>query len=118
MGVRSPPAAPRDLRMPAATVSPSGAEWSISDSRDTGRGARARFLENNKVQLMVVRLALVVILLTAIFGGIFGWKYYQQQQAAAQQQAPPPATVAVHTVGLAPWQPELNAIGTLVSANG
>ncbi|MDZ7754250.1 MAG: efflux RND transporter periplasmic adaptor subunit [Gammaproteobacteria bacterium] len=67
---------------------------------------------------MFVRLLLVLALLAAIFGGIFGWKHYQQQQAAAQQQGPPPATVAVHTVGRSPWQPELNAIGTLVSANG
>lgn len=67
---------------------------------------------------MFVRLMSVVLLLAVIFGGIFGWKYYQQQQAAARQQAPPPATVAVHTVGRSPWQPELKAIGTLVSANG
>ncbi len=67
---------------------------------------------------MLVRLLLVIFLLAAIFGGIFGWKLHQQQQAAAQRTAPPPATVAYAAVSETDWQPKLHAIGTLVATKG
>lgn len=68
--------------------------------------------------MLVVRLFIVILLLGAVFGGIFGWKYYQMQQGAAQQGGPPPPTVAIHTVEADDWRPELQAIGTLVAAKG
>ncbi|MEJ2576876.1 MAG: efflux RND transporter periplasmic adaptor subunit [Gammaproteobacteria bacterium] len=67
---------------------------------------------------MLLRLFVVVVLLSAVFGGIFGWKYYQQQQAGARQGPPPPATVAHVTVKETRWQPELKTVGTLVSSSG
>jgi membrane fusion protein (multidrug efflux system) len=67
---------------------------------------------------MFLRLLVVLILLGAVFGGIYFWKDYQQRAAASRQGPPPPATVAVVTAQRAQWQPELRAIGTLVAANG
>ena len=67
---------------------------------------------------MLFRLLFVIVLLAAVFGGIFGWKSYQERQAAAQQGPPPPATVAVVDAQTTNWQPELRAIGTLVAAQG
>jgi len=67
---------------------------------------------------MVLRLFFVIVLLGAVFGGIFGWKYHQQQQAAALQGPPPPAHVAYTEAKTTSWQPELRAIGSLVASNG
>lgn len=68
---------------------------------------------------MILRLFLVLLLLGAVLGGIFGWKYHQgRQMAAAQSGGPPPATVAVSTVREETWQPYLNAVGSLVAVSG
>ncbi len=67
---------------------------------------------------MLLRLLIVVLLLTAILGGIFGWKDYQQRQASSRQVQPPPATVAYTSVRASNWQPKLHAIGTLVATRG
>jgi membrane fusion protein (multidrug efflux system) len=68
---------------------------------------------------MILRLTLVVVLLAAVFGAIFGWKYYVgQQMAAAQSGGPPPATVAVSQVRTERWQPYLDAVGSLVAVAG
>ncbi len=68
---------------------------------------------------MLVRLLLVILLLAAIFGGIFGWKYHQgQQMAAARSGGPPPATVAVSTVQEELWRPYLDAVGSLAAVSG
>lgn len=67
---------------------------------------------------MFLRLIFVIVLLSVILGGIFGWKHLQQQQAAAMQGPPPPASVAFATVQTADWQPKLHAIGTLVATKG
>ena len=43
---------------------------------------------------MIKRLVLVLLLLTAMFGGIFGWKYFSgQKMAAMMAKPPPPATI-------------------------
>jgi membrane fusion protein (multidrug efflux system) len=68
---------------------------------------------------MILRLVIVVMLLTLLFGGIFGWKYRQMQQAQAIASMPPaPATVASAEVRSARWQPYLRAVGTLVASAG
>lgn len=67
---------------------------------------------------MILRLLIVLLLLGAIFGGIFGWKAYQQRMAAAQAGGPPPATVAVSEVRRESWRPYLTSVGSLVAVSG
>jgi len=64
------------------------------------------------------RLFLVLFLLGAVLGGIFGWKFYQQQQQAAGQAGPPPPVVAVSEVKREVWPEYLKAVGSLVAVSG
>jgi membrane fusion protein (multidrug efflux system) len=62
------------------------------------------------------RLLFVVVLLTAIFGGIFYWKAYSGgQMAAMMSQPPPPAVVASAEVAVERWEPYLAAVGSVVA---
>lgn len=68
---------------------------------------------------MIKRLLLAIVALVAIFGGIFGWKYYQFKQFQTMMSRPqPPATIASATAGTEQWQPSLDAVGSLVAAQG
>lgn len=68
---------------------------------------------------MVKRLIIVIVLLVAALGGIFGFKYQQMQQMAAMLSAPrPPAVVAATEVVTEQWQPTLHAVGSVVAVNG
>ena len=68
---------------------------------------------------MIKRLILVLLLLTAMFGGIFGWKYFSAQKMATMMaQPPPPATIASVEVKLEAWQPYLNAVGSVEATQG
>lgn len=68
---------------------------------------------------MIKRLLLTLAALIVVFGGIFGWKYYQlQQMQARMSQPPPPATISSATVTSEQWQPTLDAVGSLVAAQG
>lgn len=68
---------------------------------------------------MIKRLIIVLLLLTVLFGGIFGWKYLQMQKMIEQaSQPPPPATVAAAQVEPAQWQPRLRAVGSLTASQG
>lgn len=68
---------------------------------------------------MLARLILVLLLLGAVFGGIFGWKQYSDQQmAAAQSGGPPPATIAATEVRQQRWQPYLRVVGSLSAVAG
>ena len=64
--------------------------------------------ENNVTK----RFVLVLLLLTVLFGGIFGWKYLQMQQQMTSRGAPPPAVVSTRTVMRENWQPVLKATST------
>ncbi|OGT21005.1 MAG: efflux transporter periplasmic adaptor subunit [Gammaproteobacteria bacterium RBG_16_57_12] len=65
---------------------------------------------------MYKRLAIMIVVLLLIFGGIFGWKAYTGRQMAAQFKAPPPpATVASAEVQAEVWQSSLQAVGSLVA---
>lgn len=60
------------------------------------------------------RLIVALLLLGAIFGGIFGWKYYQQQQAASGGPSGPPSTTVAATAAIAEeWQGRLDTVGSL-----
>lgn len=68
---------------------------------------------------MIKRLILVLLLLTAMFGGIFGWKYFSgQKMAAMMAKPPPPATIASAEVELETWQPYLYAVGSVEATQG
>lgn len=68
---------------------------------------------------MLLRLILVILLLGATFGGIFGWKQHTAaQMAAAQAGGPPPPVVAATTAALEQWQPYLQVVGSLSAVAG
>jgi membrane fusion protein (multidrug efflux system) len=67
---------------------------------------------------MLSRLALVILFLGAILGGIYYLKLRQQQEQAAMAGPPPPPVVAAETVRLEDWQPRLSAVGSLVATQG
>ncbi len=68
---------------------------------------------------MIKRLIFTLLLLTLVFGGIFGWKYRQMQTMASQMSQPqPPATISSTRVQSEVWQPTLEAVGSLVAVQG
>ena len=68
---------------------------------------------------LVFRLFVVLLLLGAIFGGIFYLKYQQGQRMAQMQSAPrPPAAVAATEARAEQWQPSIRSVGSLVAVNG
>ncbi len=67
---------------------------------------------------MIKRLAILLLVLLLVFGGIFGLKFYQLRQMAGKMGAPPPATVASTTVQSEVWPQYLRAVGTLVANQG
>jgi membrane fusion protein (multidrug efflux system) len=67
---------------------------------------------------MIKRLFLLLLTITLIFGGLFGWKYRQIQQATLDRTPPPPPVVAVTTVRQLQWQPYLSAVGSLIATAG
>lgn len=68
---------------------------------------------------MASRLILVVLFLTAVFGGIFGWKYYAaSQMGGAQSGGPPPAVIAAATVAQERWPSEIQVVGSLSAVSG
>jgi len=68
---------------------------------------------------MFMRLFLVAVVLTVIFGGIFGWKQYTAQQKATMLSGgPPPAVVAAARVQRQSWRPHLQVVGSLAAVAG
>jgi membrane fusion protein, multidrug efflux system len=67
---------------------------------------------------MFLRLVLVVVVCTAVFGGIYFWKLEAGRQAAAQGGAPPPAAIAATQVAAEQWQPTLAVVGSLAAVAG
>jgi len=67
---------------------------------------------------MLKRLLLVLLLLGAVLGGVFGWKFHQMRQAALAGGPPPPPVVAVTEVRQDTWQSYLSAVGSLAAVAG
>lgn len=66
-----------------------------------------------------LRLLLTVLVLGAIFGGIFYYKQQQNERMAQRQSAPPPpAVVAAASVETERWQPAIRSVGSLEAING
>jgi membrane fusion protein (multidrug efflux system) len=67
---------------------------------------------------VIKRQVLVLLLLTALFGAIFGWKYLQMQQEMAARGGPPTPVVSTRTVMRESWQPSLKAVGSITPVRG
>ncbi|WP_136067703.1 efflux RND transporter periplasmic adaptor subunit [Modicisalibacter radicis] len=66
-----------------------------------------------------VRMTVVLVLLAAILGGIFGWKFLQMQKMGEQMsQAQPPTPVDSVTLTAEAWRPEIKSVGSLRAING
>lgn len=69
---------------------------------------------------MAKRMIIMLILVSVIFGGIFGFKaftgYMMQKGMAAQ--GPPPQTVSATKASTQEWQPRLEAVGSLKALRG
>lgn len=68
---------------------------------------------------MYLRLFVLILIIAALFGGIFGLRWQQmQRQQAAGPAGPPSAVVASVQVTEQDWQPRLHAVGSLVANQG
>lgn len=78
----------------------------------------AYYHNENSGNNVIKRLVLVLLLLTVLFGAIFGWKYLQMQQQMTSRGASPPAAVSTRTVMRESWQPTLKAVGSITPVRG
>jgi membrane fusion protein (multidrug efflux system) len=67
---------------------------------------------------LIKRLAVVLVFLALVFGGVFGWKYLQMKTQAGANAGPPPAVVSTRRVTSERWQPALEAIGSITPMRG
>ncbi len=67
---------------------------------------------------LIKRLAVVLVFLALVFGGVFGWKYLQMQRQSAASTGPPPAVVSTRRVTSERWQPALESIGSITPTRG
>lgn len=69
---------------------------------------------------MMQRVLILLLVLGAVFGGIFGWKHYKSEQnrIALSSMKPPAATVASTVVSSEKWQSSVPAVGTLSAIQG
>lgn len=69
---------------------------------------------------MKKRMTIAIVALVVVFGGIFGWKAfvgYMTGQYFANFQ-PPPVTVSTAEARVEPWQPRVEAVGSLSAVRG
>ncbi len=68
------------------------------------------------------RRAMIIMLLVVgiLFGGIFGYQMFMRMMIAMFMSSGylPPATVSTMVVHSEPWQPQIEAVGTLLAVNG
>lgn len=68
---------------------------------------------------LAFRFIIVLLLLGAVLGGIFGYKFYQFGQMKAQFSQPqPPAVVSATKVTQEQWLPASKAVGSITAING
>lgn len=69
---------------------------------------------------MKKRMFIMLAVVATFVAAIGGMKFFQIREAMAQQGSfqPPPEAVTTVVVKLEPWQSSINAIGTVVAANG
>lgn len=65
------------------------------------------------------RFFIVILLLGAVLGGIFGYKFHQFGQMEEQMSKPqPPAKISATTVITEQWIPTIKAVGSIEAVNG
>lgn len=65
------------------------------------------------------RFLIVIILLGAVLGGIFGYKFFQFGQMQEQMSQPqPPAKISAVQAQTESWTPQLKAVGSVEAING
>lgn len=69
---------------------------------------------------MFKRLAIAIVLLGLVVGGIVWFKFFRDQMIAQflSGMVPPPVAVNAETVETVTWEPGIDAIGTALSARG
>jgi membrane fusion protein (multidrug efflux system) len=69
---------------------------------------------------MVKRMAIMLVLVAVVFGGIFGFEAFKAKmiEKAMASFANPPQTVSTTAAALQDWQPRLEAVGSLRAVNG
>jgi len=65
-----------------------------------------------------IRFIIVILLLGAILGGIFGYKFYQFGQMKENMGPPPPAQISVVEAESEYWTPAIKAVGSITAVNG
>ncbi|MEX0382502.1 efflux RND transporter periplasmic adaptor subunit [Spiribacter sp. 1M153] len=63
-----------------------------------------------------IRLLIALLLLSGIFGGIFGYKYFVQMQGGGPG-GPRPANITATTVASEQWQGERSSVGSLTAVD-
>jgi membrane fusion protein (multidrug efflux system) len=69
---------------------------------------------------MKKRMALTLLVLALVFGGIFGWKAFvgHMMRQMLAHRAMPPAAVSVTTARLTEWAPQLHSVASLSAVRG
>ncbi len=69
---------------------------------------------------MIKRMIVMLVAVALIFGGIFGFQAYKAHMIdkAMATRKPPPVTVTAMKAQTEPWQPKLEAIGSLRAVQG
>jgi len=69
---------------------------------------------------MLKRMILMLVVVLALLGGIFGWWAYKgiQMGKAMAARKPPPTAVSVATATTDSWQPTLQAVGSVKAVQG
>lgn len=99
-------------------------EWSLAGRRRLQWSVRCPATRHVQTitqpgkQSLIKRLAVVLVFLALVFGGVFGWKYLQTQKQAAASAGPPAAVVSTRPVTGERWQPALEAIGSITPTRG
>jgi len=73
---------------------------------------------SNEENIVIKRSVLVVVLLGALFGTVFGSKYLRTQQDMATRGKRMPAVVSTGLVVPESWQPSLAAVGSIAVVRG
>ena len=65
------------------------------------------------------RFVIVIVLLSVVLGGIFGYTFWQTGQMQEQMSQPqPPAEISVVQSQTEQWTPAVKAVGSIVAVNG
>jgi membrane fusion protein (multidrug efflux system) len=69
---------------------------------------------------MLKRMIIMLVMAGLLFGGIFGYQAYMNRMIEKSMSAyqAPPVTVSTIKAEAQPWQPEINAVGSLRAARG